>query len=329
MNEISVPTALVSWAHRDPNWSDYEAEGWIGKAVQFATLLMSNGVETSFDLWNEIDPQVDWTRWGQLQVQKCQFVIILASAAWRQRWEGSNAPHLGAGAVAEADTLKGLFNEDQAAFQRKTLLVLLPGMSEESIPPDLHRVQRFRIRSLDGAGMELLLRRIHDQPLHVKPPLSKAPALPPRFYGASTDAAVTDALAAKREELDDVQTGHNPSHAAEIATQTGTFERPLLVKVRPTKFSDTAATDTNRPALIRDYEADLRLLISNLTPQGWTFKWNEARTRVRVEGPRGAQYTFKLGHPQRMSADFDRFIRWLRSGGARFDSNLRQPPNAG
>lgn len=313
MTETSAPTALVSWAHRDPNWSDHQAEGWITKVVQFATLLMSNGVETSLDLWNEIDPQIDWTRWGQLQVQKCQLVIILASTAWRQRWEGTNSPHLGAGAVTEADTLKGLFNTDQAAFQRKTLLVLLPGTSLESIPPDLHRLQRFRITSLDAAGMELLLRRIHGQPLHVKPPLSNAPTLPPRSYGARTDAA-PEAIAAKRGELDEVKTGHTPSHGPEAVIHTVAFERPLLVKVAPPVVS---------------FEADLQLLKSNLTPQGWTFKWNEARTTVRVRSPRGTQHTFKLGQPQSTRADFDRFIRDLRSGGARFDSNLRPPPNAG
>uniref|UniRef100_UPI003F496A2D SEFIR domain-containing protein n=1 Tax=Pseudarthrobacter oxydans TaxID=1671 RepID=UPI003F496A2D len=323
MTESSAPTALVSWAHRDPDWSDHQAEDWITKAVQFANLLMANGVETSLDLWNETDPLIDWTRWGQLQVQKCQLVIILASKAWRQRWEGTNSPDLGAGAVAESDALKGLFNMDQAAFQRKTLLVLLPGVDQGSIPPDLHRVQRFYVTSLDVAGIERLLRRIHGQPLHVKPPLSKAPALPPRSYGARTDVTAKEAIAAKRGELDEVQTGHVRAHAPDTVGPTAAFEKPLLIKVKPGLVQPTT------PAVLRDFEADLQLLKSNLTPQGWTFKWNEARTTVRVRSPRGTQLTLKLGQQQRTQADFDRFLRELRSGGARFDSNLRPPPSAG
>lgn len=322
MTETSTPTALVSWAHRDPDWSDSQAEDWITKAVQLATLLMANGVKTSLDLWNETDPQIDWTRWGQLQVQKCQLVIILASKAWRQRWEGTNSPHLGAGAVTEADTLKGLFNTDQAAFQRKTLLVLLPGMDHESIPPDLHRVQRFSVRSLDAAGIESLLRRIHGQPLHVKPPLSQAPALPPRSYGTRTDATSTEAIAAKREQLDEVQTGPTPSHAADTEGHTTAFEKPRLIKLTP------GTAQMMVPGVSRDFEADLQLLKSNLTPQGWTFKWNEARTTLRVRSPRGTQHTLKLGQQQRTQVEFDRFLRELRSGGARFDSNLRPPPSA-
>ncbi|MFC9335922.1 TIR domain-containing protein [Arthrobacter sp. NPDC057009] len=82
-------------------------------------------------------------------------------------------------------------------------------------------------------------------------------------------------------------------------------------------------------APVRDVDGDLRLLRSNLTPQGWTFKWNEARTTLRVKSPRGTQYTLKMGQPQKMQADFERFIRELRSGGARFDANIRRPHNAG
>ena len=55
-------------------------------------------------------------------------VIVVLSEAWKQRWQGTNAPTVGAGAVAEADTLQGIFGKNQAEFQRKTLLVLLPGV---------------------------------------------------------------------------------------------------------------------------------------------------------------------------------------------------------
>lgn len=82
------------------------------------------------------------------------------------------------------------------------------------------------------------------------------------------------------------------------------------------------------PALgpVRDVQSDLRLLRSNLIPQGWTFKWNEARSTLRVKGPRGSQHTLKMGHPTKMQPDFDRFLRELRSRGARFDAALRQRP---
>jgi hypothetical protein len=78
------------------------------------------------------------------------------------------------------------------------------------------------------------------------------------------------------------------------------------------------------PVSAHTIEDDLRLLESNLIPQGWAFRWNEARTTLRVKSPRGTQHVLKMRPPQMMQADLDRFVRALRSGGARFDSILRR-----
>ncbi len=234
MNGAVAPTALVSWAHRDEGWSDLQAEEWIEKVIHFATLLMSNGVVVSLDLWSETDPTIDWTRWGQRQVQDCDLVIILASAAWRERWGGTNSPHRGAGVVSEADTLKGLFNEDQGAFQRKALLVLLPGMGAEAIPSDLHRLQRFCIESLDARGIEPLLRRIHGRPLHARPTPKGPPDLPPRSFVGADSGVASRPIAAKRGELDEIRSG-DPDAAADVNTPRHgvSFSKPPLGKVPP------------------------------------------------------------------------------------------------
>lgn len=88
----------------------------------------------------------------------------------------------------------------------------------------------------------------------------------------------------------------------------------------PAKHPQTPADS----ASVRDVENDLKILRSNLTPQGWTFKWNETRTRLTAKNPRGTRYTLKMGQPAKMHAAFDHFLRELRSSGARFDANLRQ-----
>lgn len=234
MNGSVAPTALVSWAHRDEGWSDLQAEEWIENVVHFATLLVSNGVDVSLDLWNETNPNVDWTRWGQRQVQDCDLVIITVSAAWRERWEGTNSPHLGAGVVAEADTLKGLFNEDQGAFQRKALLVLLPGIGAETIPSDLHRLQRFRIERLDARGIEPLLRRIHGRPLHARPSLESPPELPSKSSVDAGSGANSSPLAAKRGELDEIKS-EDPNASADKSTPRHrvALSKPPLGKVPP------------------------------------------------------------------------------------------------
>lgn len=226
MNDSRAPTALVSWAHRDERWSDRQAEEWIARVVKFATLLRFNGVDADLDLWNEIDPSTDWTRWGQLKVQECELVLVAVSVAWRQRWEGTNSPLKGAGAVAEADTLKGLFSKDQDDFQRRIVLVQLPGVGLEAIPTDLHRLRRFTVKSLDSLGMESLLRSIHKQPLHEKPALGPAPVYAP----ASCEPGGPDpqALAAKRGELDAAKSGVLSAPQDRRRRVEADFQRPLL-----------------------------------------------------------------------------------------------------
>lgn len=250
----SAPTALVSWAHRDQNWSDRQAEKWIGNVVEFATLLRLNGVDADLDLWNENDASIDWTRWGQLEVQKCELVIIAASAAWRQRWEGTNSPKSGAGAVAEADTLKGLFNSDQSAFQRRTVIALLPGVEMEAVPLDLHRLRRFHVKSLDASGMEQLLRSIHQRPLHNKPALGPIPALPSISYLTPTSPGSQD-IAAKRVELDAMQSGSVPSLEGEVPTTPAPFDRPPLFTV----------SRTRREVFVKSMRMDIHEIVRQLT----------------------------------------------------------------
>lgn len=73
-----------------------------------------------------------------------------------------------------------------------------------------------------------------------------------------------------------------------------------------------------------DIDSDIELLTSNLIPQGWSVKWNQARSTLRAKSPRGAQRTLKVGPPSRMQADFDQFVGELRGLGARFDTNIRR-----
>jgi hypothetical protein len=169
MSSMNPRTALVSWAHRNPGWSDAEAEGWILSVVRFASLLCENGIDAELDLWHESDTRIDWTRWGQQQVRDRDLVVIVMSRAWKERWEGTNSPKQGAGAVAEADALKGRFNNDQSEFQRRTIVVLLPGVSDDLIPFDLHRLNRVRIERLDPDGIAGVVRLFSGKPRFVKP----------------------------------------------------------------------------------------------------------------------------------------------------------------
>lgn len=173
------PTALVSWAHRGEGWSDEDASEWTTQVVEFTAALRANGIDADLDLFHAHEPDIDWTRFGPRAVDSSDFVIIAISEAWAQRWSGTNNPTVGAGAVAESDALKGLFQKDQSAWQRKTILVVLPSQSEKAIPSDLMRVTRFWVDPDDLNTLETLLRTLTGQPEYAKPQLGQIPVMPP------------------------------------------------------------------------------------------------------------------------------------------------------
>ncbi|WP_172652651.1 hypothetical protein [Rhodococcus opacus] len=148
----------------------------------FVERLRANGVDAHIDLYYQSDSSIDWTRWGQQMVRDSDFVIVAVSTAWKERWEGTNSPTVGAGAVVEADTLKGRFNENQRDFQAKTLIAVLPGASEDALPTDLHRLNRFYIHEFADTddGIQRLLRTLYGKPLHAIPELGSPPDLPPK-----------------------------------------------------------------------------------------------------------------------------------------------------
>ncbi|WP_328493373.1 NACHT domain-containing protein [Streptomyces sp. NBC_00414] len=174
---MSRPRVMISWAHSDRSWTKSQTSAWKDSVRGFAELLSTSGIDTELDLWADRD--TDWTRWGQRMVQTCDIVLIVASHAWKARWEGSNDPREGAGVVVEADTMKGILQNDQKRFQRTFKVVLLPGVEETAVPNDLHRLRRFVLADLTPTAIEPLLRNLTDQPRYEPPPVRPVPDLPP------------------------------------------------------------------------------------------------------------------------------------------------------
>lgn len=180
---------MVSWAHR-PN-EGVDADIWEDTVFRFVTVLRTEGgVTAELDLFH---PGEDWTRWGPLQVQQCPWTLIAVNTAWRERFEGRNQPTEGAGVVAEADVLLGMFDQNQDDFHRRVVLVVLPGATQDDVPLRLRRIQRFTVTEFTVEGLKGLLRHLTGQPLYVPPPVGTVAVLPPATLasvGATVEAAV-------------------------------------------------------------------------------------------------------------------------------------------
>jgi RNA polymerase sigma factor (sigma-70 family) len=181
---IEAPTAMVCWAHGD--------DAWHKTIVAFAVTLREFGIDADVDLFHLHDQDVDWTTYGPQAITDRAFALIAVSRAYKERWEGSADPRVGAGAVREANVLKTLFNQDRNAFRRKVKVVVLPGATVDDIPAELAAAaQRFEIETIDEAGLEDLLRTLAGRPAYVAPPLGTLPPLRPKSVGIRSEPEVS------------------------------------------------------------------------------------------------------------------------------------------
>lgn len=159
---------FITWAHSGEDWPDERAELWKGQVEQFAELLESAGIdEVLLDLWVANERDTNWNTWGPNQIDEADYVLIMMNDPWAQRWSGRNNPKVGAGVVAEANALHGLFNEDQAEFQQKVRLVRLPSSTGDRIPRDLSGVKSLTVSSLTPEGIGDVLRDLNNEPRRI------------------------------------------------------------------------------------------------------------------------------------------------------------------
>lgn len=175
-SNATTQRVFVSWAHANSGWSEEAQEDWQSKVVKFAMGLRANGVDADIDLFHLEDTSVDWTRFGPQKIQESDTVLIVMSEGWAERWSGTNKPMQGAGAVGEADELLGLFQRNQAEFQRRCLVVMFNDVPTSVLPGRLNRLNRFSIDPYDPDSYEALLRTLTNQPRFGRPSLGPLPS---------------------------------------------------------------------------------------------------------------------------------------------------------
>lgn len=205
-------TAFVSWAHSHSAWTAQKSKDWQSEVATFAaTIRQQFGIDADVDLFHADEP-TDWTRFGPQGILANDKTIIVMSEAWAERWSGTNSPTEGAGAAAEADTLRGLFQTDQAVWQRRIVIVTFPEVGPETVPPDLVRIARVAVDPADIDSYEGLVRLLTEQPAFPKPPLGSVPFLPP--FGGDTGLAIHALRERLKETTDRLTEIHGDTSAA-------------------------------------------------------------------------------------------------------------------
>ncbi|MBY8872149.1 TIR domain-containing protein [Micromonospora sp. PLK6-60] len=166
------PKVFISYAHDSPEHREAVRGLW--------TFLRSRGIDATLDLSAARERQ-DWSLWMAREIDTADFVLVVASPAYRRRAEGTAEPDDGRGVQFEAALLRDRLTMDRPRWIRRMLPVVLPGRSVEELPAFLqpYAATSFPVTEFTDVGAEQLLRVLTGQELHPEPPLGPLPVLPP------------------------------------------------------------------------------------------------------------------------------------------------------
>lgn len=212
---IPSPTALITWSHTEAGWALEQQDARRDQVARLAAALRGMGIDVELDLYH-YDDGPDWSRWGPRAVRDSDYVLVVATSAWRIRWEGRGDPRIGTGAAAETDVLRTLYAENRDIFHRKVRLVFLPGDDPTQIPDGLSGPARYILAGYEPQDLQDLVRDLTGQGPYPRPALGQVPVLPPRLDPATAPATLAGAAAertrlrAALQALPDPEPGEGP-----------------------------------------------------------------------------------------------------------------------
>ncbi|MEV7096880.1 toll/interleukin-1 receptor domain-containing protein [Amycolatopsis sp. NPDC051045] len=142
--------------------------------------LRSCGIDAELDLGNAYERR-DWALWMAEQIREADYVLVIASPAYRRSAEGRGEAHEEPGVQWEARLIREAYYADRHAVKR-IVPVVLPGRSAEGVPDFLAPATStvYAVSDFTVEGAEKLLRLLTDQPEFVPRPLGAIPVLQPR-----------------------------------------------------------------------------------------------------------------------------------------------------
>ncbi|WP_410673577.1 SEFIR domain-containing protein [Amycolatopsis sp. cmx-4-68] len=175
---------FISYAHESDEHAEMVRDLWI--------FLRRCGVDAKVDL-PAAQRRQDWALWMGRQVREADHVLVVASAAYRERAEARSGPDVGRGVQWEARLIRNAFYTDQQRVDR-FLPVVLPGQSVAGVPDFLAppSCTVFHVREFSQSGMETLLRVLLDQPAEIEPALGRPLAFGRRDHTLSSEGPGTE-----------------------------------------------------------------------------------------------------------------------------------------
>jgi WD40 repeat protein len=165
---VPPPRVFVSYTHD----SEHHKE----QVLRFCAFLREHGVDAELDQWFT-DRRRDWYTWAIEQTEAADFVIVVASPAYRRAGDGAVPAYQNRGAQSEAALLRDRLHGDRTEWLPKLIPVLLPGYTTDDIPLFLqpYTADHYTVTDFTLDGAEDLLRLLTAQPRHSRPPIGPRP----------------------------------------------------------------------------------------------------------------------------------------------------------
>jgi hypothetical protein len=148
------PRIFVSYAHRPIRHKR--------QVHAFCRFLQAQGASIRLDELAGNDRR-DWSLWAIQEIMAADYILVIASMAYRRQADGKSSPGGGDGVANEAAFLRDRLAYDRRGWQRRILPVILPGRRTEEIPLFLspYSTSRYEITSFTPTGARSLLDALH------------------------------------------------------------------------------------------------------------------------------------------------------------------------
>lgn len=191
---VSAPRVFISYAQHTLAHS--------ARVLALALALRDCGIAVELDEFHK-NELIDWPRWCQerLRAENSDWVLMICSQPYRDRFEQRVDPHTGRGAFWEGALIDDELYE--AKTNRRFVPVLLDDEPEDAIPGIVRGWTWFRVRDLDvhAPGFGDLYRLLTGQPSIAMPPLGNLVDLGSGFARCEQPSVPPASPAAERRPL--------------------------------------------------------------------------------------------------------------------------------
>ena len=162
---MAAPKVFISYSHDSPEHA--------GRVLALSDRLRRDGIDSDIDQY-EMSPADGWPRWMVNKVEWADFVLVVCTETYQQRFRGAGQ---GKGVKWEGAILTQKLYDDEA--HNSMLIPVGFGLhNTDHIPVILKGQPYYDVNATKG--YEALYRRLTHQPYVVKPPLGPLQQLPPK-----------------------------------------------------------------------------------------------------------------------------------------------------